>query len=96
MPFVQDIKRSLVQRPPGTSVSSILDRTLIFNELEALESAVPFIQRSAGITEIKVVELNVGSDGKFEARMKNGDKVEPLVAIEKTVPGFPSLAFENI
>lgn len=96
MPFVQDIKRNLLQRAPGSSVSSILDRTLTFNEHEALESAVPFIQRSAGITEIKVVQLSVGFDGKFEARMKNGDKIEPLVAVEKTVPGFPSLAFENI
>ena len=77
-------------------MSSILDRTLIFDEFEALEFAIPFIKRSAGIAEIHVVELSIGEGGSFEGRTKHGDKVEMLVAVDKTVPGQPSLAFENI
>jgi len=96
MPFVQEMKRSLLQRQPGTSVTSILDRTLKFNELEVLDAAIPYIQRSAGITEIRVVELSVGENGAFEAKTKHGDVVEPLVSIDKAVPGMPSYAFENI
>jgi len=96
MAFIQEMKRHLLQRAPGTSISSALDRTLIFDELETLEYAIPYIQRSAGIAEINVVKLSVGADGNFEAKTKHGDKVEPLVAVDKTVPGLPSLAFENI
>jgi hypothetical protein len=96
MSFVQEMKRSLLSRPAGTPVSSILDRTLIFDEFETLEAAVPFIQRSAGITEITVVELSIGAEGKFEGKTKHGEKVEMLIPVDKTVPGQPSLAFENI
>jgi leucyl-tRNA synthetase len=96
MVFVQEMKRSLMQRTPGTPMSSILDRTLIFDEFETLDAAVPYIKRSAGITEINVVELSVGEGGAFEGKTKHGEKVEMLVAVDKTVPGQPSLAFENI
>ena len=77
-------------------MSSILDRTLIFDEFETLDAAIPHIQRSAGITEIKVVELSIGDGGAFEGKTKHGEKVEMLIPIDKTVPGQPTLAFENI
>lgn len=96
MPFVQEMKRALLARRPGTPVSSILDRTLKFNELEVLNDAIPYIQRSASITEINVIELSIGENGTFEARTKHGEKVEPLVPVDKTIPGVPSYAFENI
>jgi len=96
MPFVQEMKRSLIQRTPGTSMSSILDRTLIFDEFETLDAAIPYIKRSAGITEINVVELSIGAQGLFEGKTKHGEKVEMLVPVDKTVPGQPSIAFENI
>jgi leucyl-tRNA synthetase len=96
MVFVQEMKRSLLQRPAGTPMSSILDRTLRFNEFKVLDAAIPYIKRSAGITEIKVVELSVGEKGVFEGKTKHGEKVDPLVVMDKTVPGQPSFAFENI
>ena len=96
MPFVQEMKRSLIQRTPGTSISSILDRTLVFDEFETLDAAIPYIKRSAGITEINVVELSIGAHGSFEGKTKHGEKVEMLVPVDKTVPGQPSIAFENI
>jgi len=77
-------------------MSSVLDRTLIFNEFETLKSAVPYIQRSAGLAEINVVELTVRAGGVFEGKTKHGEKVEMLISVDKTVPGQPSLAFENI
>ena len=77
-------------------MSSILDRTLIFDEFEMLDAAVPYIQRSAGIAEIKVVELSIGDGGVFEGHTKHGKKVDLLVSVDKTVPGQPTLAFENI
>jgi hypothetical protein len=96
MPFIQDLKRSLLQRKSGTPMSSVLDRTLIFNEFETLDAAVPHIKRSAGIAEVAVVELSVGHDGSFEGKTKHGEKVEPRVIVDKTLPGQPSFAFENI
>ena len=96
MVIVQEMKRSLLSRTPGTPMSSILDRTLIFDEFETLDAAVSYIQRSAGITEINVVKLSVGAGGAFESKTKHGEKVALLVAVDKTVPGQPSLAFENI
>jgi leucyl-tRNA synthetase len=96
MVFVQEMKRSLMQREPGSPMSSILDRTIRFDEFETLDAAVPYIKRSAGITEIKVVELSIGAGGVFEGKTKDGKKVEMLVPVDKTVPGQPSLAFENI
>ena len=96
MVFTQEMKRSLLQRPAGTPMSSILDRTLIFDEFEALNDAIPHIKRSAGIAEINVVALSVGENGSFQGKTKHGENVEPMVAVEKTVPGQPSFAFENI
>lgn len=90
------MKRALLSRQPGTPVSSVLDRTLIFNELEVLDEAIPYIKRSAGIAEINVIELSVGENGVFEGKTKHGDKVELLVPVDKTVPGMPTFAFENI
>lgn len=90
------MKRALLSRQPGTPVSSVLDRTLIFNELEVLDEAIPYIKRSAGIAEINVIELSVGENGVFEGKTKHGDKVELLVLVDKTVPGMPTFAFENI
>jgi putative intracellular protease/amidase len=85
-----------MSRGRGTPMSSVLDRTLIFDEFETLDAAVPYIQRSAGIAEVNVVELCVGAGGAFEGKTKHGEKVEMLIAVDKTVPGQPSLAFENI
>jgi hypothetical protein len=96
MPFVQEMKRSLIQRTPGTSISSILDRTLVFDEFETLDAAIPYIKRSAGIAEVNVIELSIGAKGSFEGKTKHGEKVEMLVPVDKTVPGQPSIAFENI
>ena len=90
------MKRGLMQRQQGAPMSSILDRTLIFDEFETLDSAIPFIKRSAGIAEIIIVELSIGEGGSFEGKSKHGEKVEMLVAVDKTIPGQPSLAFENI
>jgi hypothetical protein len=96
MAFIQEMKRNIMQRKPGIPVSSVLDRTLVFNEFETLEAAIPYIKRSAGIAEISIIELSVGADGSFQGKTKHGDKVETLVAVDRTVPGQPSLAFENI
>lgn len=96
MPFVQEMKRSLVARPPGSPMSSVLDRTLLFDEFVTLEAAIPHIKRSAGITEIVVVKLVVGPEGQFEGHTQHGERVEFLVPVEKTIPGQPSIAFENI
>jgi len=96
MVFIQEMKRSLLTRPAGTPVSSILDRTLIFDEFEALNAAIPHIKRSVGIAEVDVVALSVGENGTFQGKTKHGENVEPLVAVEKTIPGQPSFAFENI
>jgi len=96
MPFVQEMKRSLIQRTPGTSVSSILDRTLLFDEFETLDAAIPYIKRSAGIAEVNVVELSIGAQGSIEGKTKHGEKVAMLVPVDKTGPGQPGIAFENI
>ena len=96
MAFIQEMKRDLLQRKEGTLMSSILDRTLIFNEFETLDAAVPYIKRSAGIAEVVVVELSVGASGAFEGKSRHGEKVEMLVSVDKTIPGQPSFAFENI
>jgi leucyl-tRNA synthetase len=96
MPFVQEMKRNLLARPPGSPMSSVLNRNLIFNEFETLDAAIPHIKRSAGISEIVVVKLVVGVNGEFEGFSQHGKKVELLVPVDKTVPGQPSIAFENI
>jgi len=96
MVFVQDLKRHLLQRTPGTPMSSVFDRTLIFDEFVTLEEAIPHIKRSAGIADIVVVKLSTGAGGSFEGVSKHGEKVEPLVPLDKTIPGQPTLAFENI
>jgi len=42
------------------------------------------------------VELSIGDGGQFGGKTKHGEKVEMLIPIDKTVPGQPTLAFENI
>src|SRR5277367_6562841 len=85
MVFIQEMKRSLLQRPAGTPISSALDRNLIFDEFVALNDAIPHIKRTAGIAEIVVVELSVGDNGTFQGKTKHGKSVEPLVVVEKTI-----------
>ena len=77
-------------------MSTVLDRTLIFDEFETLEAAIPYIKRSAGIAEIVVVKLVIGTNREFEGYTQHGEKVDLLVPVDKTVPGQPSIAFENI
>jgi leucyl-tRNA synthetase len=96
MVFVQEMKRSLLQRQRGTPVSAVLDRTLLFDEFKILEEAIPYIKRSAGIKEINVVELGIGPNEMLEGRTKGREIVAPLVPVDKTIPGQPAYAFENI
>ena len=96
MPFVQNMKRNLVQRTPGTTVDSILDRSILFDEIEVLEAIIPYIKRTVEVIELDLVEISVGPEGTFEGKTKHGVKVEPQIAVDKTVPGQPSFAFENI
>jgi hypothetical protein len=96
MPFVQNMKRNLVQRTPGTSVESILDRSILYDEVSVLEASIPYIKRIPGVVEVDVIELSVGADGSFVGKTKHGVKVEPQIAVDKTVPGQPAFAFENI
>jgi leucyl-tRNA synthetase len=96
MVLIQELKRGLLQRRPDTPVSSVLDRSLIFNEFDILEKAIPYIQRSAGIAEIQIVAITIGEDGEFVTRMKDGTGAPALVPLDKAIPGQPTYAFENI
>ena len=95
MGLIQEVKSNLLERKPGTPASSVLDRSLLFDEFQILDYAIPHIKRSSGIAEIKVVKLSV-VDGAFQGVIKGGEKVDILVMVDKAVPGQPVLAFENI
>jgi hypothetical protein len=96
MSFLQEIKKDLVERAPAIPVSSIFDRSIVFDEFEVLEAAISHIKRSAGIAEVCVVKIRVVGDG-FEGVMnQSGDKIDMLVSVDKAKPGQPVLAFENI
>lgn len=93
MPFVQGLKRRLVQG--GEKPTAVFERKLAFDEPAVLKEMVQGLKKVTGCTEIDVVLVDEGGKtGKAVA----GKEVEgelPQVAVQ-AVPGVPSFSFENI
>ena len=91
MPFVQGLKRRLVQGREEPQI--VFDRKLPFDEFAVLSQIVDGLKRSAGYKEIEVIAVDEG--GKTGEVVGTGEKKEGLSA-ENAVPGQPSFSFSNI
>ena len=95
MPFLQSVKASLLRRGEGISASQILDRTLLFSELETLESAVPYIEKICAISEVHLIEVDPNERGVGWTDSRR-TRVSVEANIETAMPGAPVLLVENI
>lgn len=91
MPFVQGLKRRLVQgrEDPNT----VFDRKLPFDEFAVLGEMVGGLKRTSGYQEVEVIALDEG--GKTGEVVGTGEKKEGLSA-ENSLPGQPTFLFANI
>ena len=91
MPFVQTLKRRLVQAREDPS--TVFERKLPFDEFAILAEMVDGLKRTAGYKEVEIVALDEG--GKSGEVVGTGEKREGLSA-ENAVPGNPTFQFSNV
>lgn len=91
MPFVQGLKRRLVQG--REEPDNVFDRKLPFDEFAVLAEMVDGLKRTSGYQEVEVIAVEEG--GKTGEVMGTGEKREGLSA-ENAVPGQPTFLFANI
>lgn len=91
MPFVQGLKRRLVQA--SEDPDTVFERKLPFDEFAVLTEMIVGLKRTSGYREIEVVAVDEG--GKSGEVVGTGEKREGLQA-ENAVPGTPSFQFANV
>lgn len=91
MPFVQTLKRRLIQSCEAPE--TVFDRKLPFDEFAILTEMVGGLKRTAGYKEIEIIAVEEG--GKTGEVVGTGEKREGLQA-ENAVPGNPSFQFANV
>lgn len=91
MPFVQTLKRRLVQSREAPE--TVFERKLPFDEFAILSEMIDGLKRTAGYKEIEVIAVDEG--GKTGEVVGTGEKKEGLPA-ENAVPGNPSFQFSNV
>lgn len=91
MPFIQGLKRRLVQGREAPDV--VFDRKLPFDEFAILSEMVGGLKRTAGYKEVEVIALEEG--GKTGEVVGTGEKREGLSA-ENAIPGQPTFQFSNV
>jgi len=92
MPFVQSLKRRLIQgkEKPET----VFNRELAFDELQVLADMVGSLKKTTGCRMVEVIAVEEG--GRLGTTI-HGEKREELPAVaEAAVPGQPSFHFENL
>lgn len=91
MPFVQSLKRRLVQSKE--TPETVFERKLPFDEFAVLGEMLGSIKRTTGCKEIEVIAVDEG--GKTGEVVGTGEKKENLQA-DNAVPGQPAFHFANI
>ena len=82
MPFVQSLKKRLVQE--NEKAETVFHRKLRFDEMAILKEMEPGLKKTTGCKEVRIVRVNEENKGGL-----------PAIA-EAAVPGAPSFLFENI
>jgi len=95
MPFVQGLKRRLVQQKEKPE--TVFNRKLAFDELAVLKEMRRGLMRTTGCRDVSIVSVKeVGGKGVGGVTME-GEIVEGLQPVaESAVPGQPSFHFENV
>lgn len=91
MPFVQGLKRRLVQGREAPE--TVFERKLPFDEFAILSEMIDGLKRTAGYKEVEVISVDEG--GKTGEVIGTGEKREGLPA-ENAIPGKPAFQFCNI
>ena len=92
MPFVQGLKRRLIQsrEQPDT----VFNRELGFDEVQVLNEMLGSMRKFTGCKIVDIVSVEEGSN---VGTTPSGDKVEELSpSAQSAVPGQPAFHFENI
>jgi len=91
MPFVQTLKRRLIQTREDPE--TVFERKLPFDEFAVLAEMIDGLKRTAGYKEVEIVAVDEG--GKTGEVVGTGEKKEGLSA-ENAVPGNPTFQFSNV
>ena len=91
MPFIQTLKRRLVQGREAPE--TVFERKLPFDEFAVLSEMVVGLKRTAGYKEVEIIAVDEG--GKTGEVLGSGEKREGLSA-ENAVPGQPTYLFANV
>ncbi|OGM49960.1 leucyl-tRNA synthetase [Aspergillus bombycis] len=91
MPFVQTLKRRLIQS--REEPETVFSRKLPFDEFAVLKEMLVNLQKTTGCKVIEIIAVEEG--GKTGEVVGSGEKREGLTA-ENAVPGQPTFQFTNI
>ncbi|WEW60650.1 cytosolic leucyl tRNA synthetase [Emydomyces testavorans] len=92
MPFVQGLKRRLIQGKE--SPERVFNRQLAFDETEVLRNMVGILRKTTGCKIVEVIAVEEG--GKVGTTLDGETKAGLPPVAESAVPGQPSFHFENI
>ncbi|EEB06943.1 cytoplasmic leucine-tRNA ligase Lrs1 [Schizosaccharomyces japonicus yFS275] len=102
MPFIQQFKQTLLNRSEHVTAESLFSRELGFNELTVLNEVKPYLLRSVGIKELRVVLLKTPADnatqftGVVESGEQAGETIDVAANFANALPGQPTFLFENV
>lgn len=92
MPFVQGLKRRLVQSKEKPE--TVFERQLGFDELQVLKDYAGNIKKTTGCNVLEIVSVEEGGKTGTTADGEARESLPPVA--ESAVPGQPTFQFENI
>ncbi|EEP80569.1 leucyl-tRNA synthetase [Uncinocarpus reesii 1704] len=92
MPFVQGLKRRLIQGKE--SPEKVFNRQLAFDEAEVLRNMLGIVRKTTGCQVVEVILVEEGGKAGTTLEGEQRDGLPPVA--ESALPGQPSFHFENI
>lgn len=99
IPFIQQIKSSILNRSKEITAHEAFKRKIPFNELDILSNSISFIKQNIGITILEIFKIIYNDDGKVISAESiiNNDRISTIPDnAEDAIPGHPIFLFENI
>ena len=92
MPFVQSLKRRLIQSKEKPE--AVFNRELAFDELQVLADMVGSLKKTTGCRIVEIVAVE--ESGRVGTTIDGKEREELPSVAETAVPGQPSFHFENL
>ncbi|KTW29950.1 leucine-tRNA ligase [Pneumocystis jirovecii RU7] len=99
IPFIQQMKSSILNRSKEVTAEEAFQRRLPFNELNVLYNSISFLKQNLGITMLEIFKIIRNNNGKItsiESVSSNNEIITIPDNIDNAIPGHPIFLFENI